>query len=127
MEATPPPQHPAPHAQPPAQPGYGQSPHPQVPPGGGKLDTADTFDRIFKLYGAQFVVFVTTALVVLLPISLLNAAAVRNTSVGLALVSALLGIVGNALYTGTVVEAVHDLRDGQRDFGVGDLLKRAAP
>src|SRR3954452_24184298 len=108
MEATPPPQQPAPYGQPPAQPGYGQPPYPQVPPGGGKLDTADTFDRIFKLYGAQFVVFITTALIVLLPVTLVSAAAVRQGG-GLLLVSFLLSIVGNALYTGTVVEAVHDL------------------
>jgi hypothetical protein len=138
MEATPPEQ-PGPYGQPPAQPGYGQQPgpggqpgygqppYPQVPPGGGKLDTADTFDRIFKLYGAQFVIFVTTALIVVLPAALVNAAILRHGGLGLVPVTVLLTLVADALYTGAVVEAVRDMRDGRRDFGVAQLLSAAGP
>jgi hypothetical protein len=112
----------------PPQHGYQQSPYPQVPPGGGgKLDTADTFDRIFHLYGSQFAVLIGAALVVLLPIALLQAAAARNHTAGMVLLGALLGTVGDGLYTGTVVQAVQDMRDGRRDFGIPQLLTAAVP
>src|SRR4051794_14822962 len=141
MEATPPPQQPGGgQGQPPGygqqpqpgygqqpQPGYGQSPYPQGPPGGGKLDTAGAFERIFQLYGSQFVIFIGAALIVFLPVAVLNGLAIDQGSAGLALLGALLGLVANALYTGTVVEAVRDMRDGKRDQGIGGLFASAAP
>lgn len=134
MEATPPPQQPGPYGQPPAPQGYGQpapgqSPYPPAPPAGGKvkIDTADTFNRIFSLYGSQFLIFVTAALIVFVPVALVNGLAINNSSTGLLLLGSILSLVGNALYTGTVVEAVRDMRDGRRDFGVGQLFRSAAP
>jgi hypothetical protein len=134
MEATPPPQQPGPYGQPPApqghgQPAPGQPPYPPAPPAGGKvkIDTADTFNRIFSLYGSQFLIFATAALIVFVPIAIINGLAINNSSTGLLLLGAILGLVANALYTGTVVEAVRDMRDGRRDFGVGQLFRSAAP
>jgi uncharacterized membrane protein YGL010W len=134
MEATPPPQQPGPYGQPPAPQGYGQpapgqSPYPPAPPAGGKvkIDTADTFNRIFSVYGSQFLVLIGAALIVFVPVALINGLAINNSSTGLLLLGSILGLVGNALYTGTVVEAVRDLRDGRRDFSLGQLFKSAAP
>jgi hypothetical protein len=142
MEATPPPQPPGGgYGQPPGQPGgaqppgapgggYGQSPYPQAPPppgGGGKLDTAGTFERIFQLYGSQFAIFIGAALLVFLPIALLQGVAIDQSSIGLLLLASLLSLVANAFYTGMVVEAVRDMRDGKRDHGIGDLFGAAAP
>jgi uncharacterized membrane protein YGL010W len=134
MEATPPPQQPGPYGQPPATQGYGQpapgqSPYPPAPPAGGKvkIDTADTFNRIFSLYGSQFLVLVSAALIVFVPVAVINGLAINNSSAGLLVLGSILLLVGNALYTGAVVEAVRDMRDGQRDFGVGQLFRSAAP
>jgi hypothetical protein len=127
MEATPPPTPPGGYGQQPAQPGYGQSPYPQVPPGGGQLDTAATFERIGQLYTSQFAVLLGLALVVFVPIALLQGAVASSGSAGLALVTVIIALIGQALYTGAVVEAVHDMRDGRRDFSVPDLFKAAVP
>src|SRR4051812_639150 len=130
MEATPP--SPPPGGDygapaPPPQPGHGQSPYPQTPQGGGKLDTAAVFDTGFQLYGSQFLVFIGTALIVFIPVGLLAGLAAASGSAGLIIVALLIGVVAQALYTGSVVLAVQDMRDGRRDFNVFDLLKGAAP
>src|SRR3954454_17725843 len=128
MEATPPPQQPGGYGTPPpGQPAApGQSPYPTVP-SGGKLDTAGTFERIFQLYGSQFPILLGTALIIFVPVALLNGAVAKNGNVGLAIVAAVIGLIGQALFTGAVVEAVRDMRDGRRDFGIGDLFSSAAP
>ena len=121
MSTTPPP--------PSQQPGppVGGTPYPAQQGPGGKLDTAGTFERIFQVYGAQFVVLIGTALAVFLPITLLSAAAASSGSALLVLAVVVIGVIGQALYTGTVVKAVEDIRDGRRDFSIADLLRAAAP
>ena len=48
-------------------------------------------------------------------------------SVVLGILGALVGLVATFLYTGFVVKLVQDVRDGRRDFGVGELFSHAAP
>jgi hypothetical protein len=48
-------------------------------------------------------------------------------SLVLGLVGALIGLAASFLYTGYVVKLVQDVRDGRRDFSVGDLFSHAAP
>src|SRR4051812_33873368 len=117
------------YGQPPAQPGggYGQQPYPSGPQFSGKLDTAATFERIGQLYTSQFVVLIGLALVIFVPIALLQGAVYSSGSVGLAFVTSIIALIGQALYTGSVVEAVHDMRDGRRDFSVGDLFRASFP
>jgi hypothetical protein len=95
--------------------------------GAGKLDTADAFDRIFALYGHQFGVLIGAALAIFVPIGILSAVVASSGSLVLALVLGVLSAIGQALYTGAVVEAVDDMRDGRRDFSVADLLRSALP
>ena len=94
---------------------------------GGKLDTAESFDRIFGLYGHQFAVLIPLAAVIFIPIAVLSGLASRTGSVALGLVYVVLSLVGQALYTGAVVEAVNDMRDGRRDYSLPELLRAAAP
>src|ERR671932_791185 len=93
----------------------------------GKLDTAASFDRIFGLYGHQFMVLIGSALVVFVPVGILSAIVRSSGSVFLAIAVAVISAIGQALYTGTVVEAVEDMRDGRRDFSVEQLLRAALP
>ena len=120
-----------PPTQPPArQPegGYGQAPSPAGQPGRpAKLDTAGAFEQIFQVYGAQFVTFLILALIVFVPIAILQGAVGASGSLGLAFVLVILQIVGQSLYTGAAVEAVTDIRDGKRDHTAPELLKAALP
>src|SRR5690348_1001634 len=110
MEATPPSPPPGggyggqPPPPQPGQPGggYGQSPYPAQPPVGGKLDTAETFERIGQLYTSQFLVLLGLALIIFVPIALLQGAVYSSGSAGLAIVTSILALVGSALYTGSV-------------------------
>src|SRR5689334_9661334 len=82
---------------------------------------------MFSLYGAQFVVLIGTALAIFIPIGVLSGIAAAIEGVWLVPVIIVLALIGQALYTGTVVEAVADMRDGRRDFSIGTLLRAAAP
>jgi uncharacterized membrane protein len=93
----------------------------------GKLDTAAAFDRMFSLYGRQWSVLLGAALAIFVPIGVLSGVVASSGSVVLALVLVVLAAIGQALYTGAVVEAVDDMRDGRRDFSAIDLLRAALP
>jgi hypothetical protein len=119
MEATPPP---TPGGQ------YGApAPQPPAPFAGGKLDTAQTFERIGSLYVSQFPVLLGLALVIYVPIAILEGAVNSSNSTGLAALTTVISAIGQALFTGAVVGAVADMRDGRRDFGVMQLLRSALP
>jgi uncharacterized membrane protein len=92
-----------------------------------KLDTAAAFDRMFSLYGRQWSVLLGAALAIFVPIGVLSGIVASSGSVVLALVLLVLAAIGQALYTGAVVEAVDDMRDGRRDFSAIDLLRAALP
>lgn len=70
------------------------------------------------LGGALIVIGLAGVIVGLLSIS---------DSVVLGILGALVGLVATFLYTGFVVKLVQDVRDGRRDFGVGELFSHAAP
>ena len=88
-----------------------------------KLDTAGVFEKIFEVYREQFVVFVQAALIVFVPIALIQALAVSAGSAILAIIGGVLSFVGSFWFQGVVVEAVRDIQDGRRDLGVGDLFR----
>ena len=92
-----------------------------------KLDTADSFDRIFALYTRQFAVLIGAALAIYIPIGILSGLVVSSGSVALAVVLGVLSAIGQALYTGAVVESVEDMRDGRRDYSAVELLRGAVP
>jgi hypothetical protein len=92
-----------------------------------KLDTAGVFEKIFDVYRQQFAVFVQAALIVFVPIALVQALAVSADSVLLALIGAVLSFVGTFWFQGAVVEAVRDIQDGRRDLSVGDLFRSVRP
>src|SRR3954454_17241201 len=95
--------------------------------GVAKLDTAAVFDRMFSLYGRQFQVLIGVGVVIFIPIAVLSGILAATDSVVLVPIVVIVGSVGQAIYTGAVVEAVYDMRDGRRDFAVGDLLRAAWP
>jgi hypothetical protein len=48
-------------------------------------------------------------------------------SIILGILGAFVGLAAGFLYTGYVVKLVQDIRDGRRDFSVGELISHAAP
>jgi hypothetical protein len=92
-----------------------------------KLDTARVFERIFNIYGGQFTLLVPTALVLFIPVAIVNGIVLESGG-GLALLlSSALAVIATYWYQGMVVEAVRDIVDGRRDQTVGGLFSSASP
>src|SRR3954447_25433854 len=91
------------------------------------LDTAAVFEKLFAVYREQFAVFVPAALIIFVPVALLQALAVSSGGAGLAVVGIVLSVIGSFLLEGVVVEAVRDIQDGRRDLSLGDLFRSVGP
>ena len=100
---------------------------------GEQLAVGRILRRVFTFYGQQFGLLFPAALVVFLPIAIINGAITQNgesagaAGVLLALVSAAIAFVGSFWYQGVVVEAVRDILDGKRDFSLGQLFRSVTP
>jgi hypothetical protein len=92
-----------------------------------RLDTSDTLTEVFNLYGQQAGVLLPAALVIFIPIAILEGLARSGGGILFGLVVAAIAVIGNFWYQGVVVEAVRDMQDGRRDFELGDLFRSASP
>ena len=97
-----------------------------------KLDIGQTLRRVFQFYGQQFGLLVPAALIVFLPVAIINGAIgqggrITAGAILLTLVSAAVSFVGGFWYQGMVVEAVRDMIDGVRDYSLGQLVRSVTP
>src|SRR4051794_21083272 len=92
-----------------------------------KLDTGRVFERIFKIYGEQFSLLIPAALVLFLPVSILNGILLDSGGVLLGLATIAISLIATYWFQGMVVEAVVDILDGRRDHTVGSLFSSATP
>src|SRR3954452_8474067 len=92
-----------------------------------KLDTSGVFEKLFATYRDQFTVFVPAALIIFVPVALLQALAVGTGGVRFVVPRSGPSIIGAFLLQGVVVEAVRDIQDGRRDLSIGDLFRSASP
>src|SRR5215210_1373047 len=93
-----------------------------------KLDTARVFERIFEIYRDQFTLLVAAALVVFVPVAIVNGIVYAgDVSLVGVLFILVLGTIATYWFQGMVVEAAQDILDGRRDHTVGSLLRSAAP
>jgi hypothetical protein len=92
-----------------------------------KLDTARVFERTFKIYGDQFTLLIPAALVLFIPVALLNALILASGSVLAALLATAVALVAIFWLQGMVVEAARDILDGRRDHTIGSLIESATP
>jgi hypothetical protein len=92
-----------------------------------KLDTGRVFERIFNIYGEQFTLLVPAALVLFIPVAILNGLLLTTGGVLVSLATAAISLIATFWYQGMVVEAVIDILDGRRDHTVGSLFSAAAP
>jgi hypothetical protein len=93
-----------------------------------KLDIGSVFERIFATYGKQFPVLIGIALVIFVPVAIVNGLILADgTNVLGFAISTLVTWIGTYWYTGTVVLAAEDMLDGRRDHSIGSLLSSSAP
>lgn len=92
-----------------------------------KLDTARVFERIFRIYGDQFTLLIPVALLLFVPVALLNALILSGGTVLALLLTAAIATIATYWYQGMVVEAARDILDGRRDHTIGSLFGSALP
>lgn len=92
-----------------------------------KLDTATIFERLFEVYRAQFTLLFPAALLLFVPVALIDGALATGGGIGLALIGSALSIIATFWLQGMVIEAVRDIQDGRRDFTIGGLFQSVMP
>jgi ABC-type multidrug transport system fused ATPase/permease subunit len=93
-----------------------------------KLDTARVFERIWEIYKDQFTLLIPAALVVFVPVAVINGVVYAgDVSIFGALIVAAVATIATYWFQGMVVEAARDILDGQRDHTIGSLLRSVTP
>lgn len=90
-----------------------------------KIEVGDVLGEVFSIYRDNAGVLLPVAFWLFLVVAILDGLA--GSSLLLILVSSVIGIAAGTLYQGTVVNLVHDVQDGRRDFSAAELLGSAAP
>jgi hypothetical protein len=92
-----------------------------------KLDVPTVIQRVFEVYRDQFGLLIPAALIIFIPLALLNGLFLTTGNLVGALLSAVVAAIGTYWFQGMVVEATHDILDGRRDHTVGSLFQSVAP
>jgi hypothetical protein len=91
-----------------------------------RVDVGKVIGETFSIYGAHAGVLLGSAVVVFVVVGVIQGLLAATDSFLLQLVGAAVNVIGTTLYTGFVVKLVEDVRDGKRDFTVGELFGSAA-
>lgn len=102
-------------------------PPPPPPPAAGRrpIDVGRVIRETFSIYAANAAPLLITAFIVFLISGLIQG--LLTDGFILQLIGSVVALVATALYTGFVVKLVEDVRDGRRDFSVGELISSASP
>jgi hypothetical protein len=93
-----------------------------------KLDLGKVLERTWETYRDQFGLLIPAALIVFVPIAIINGLILSAGGVLGALLAAAVGIVATYWFQGMVVEAARDIIvDARRDHTVGSLFRSVAP
>jgi hypothetical protein len=93
-----------------------------------KLDVGRVFERIFAIYRDQFTLLIPAALVVFVPVAIINGIVYAgDVSLAGVLLIAVIGTIATYWFQGMVVEAARDILDDRRDYTVGTLVRSAVP
>lgn len=79
----------------------------------------------FSIYGNHAAPLLITAFIVFLIVGLVQG--LLGDEFIPQLIGTIVSLIASALYTGFVVKLVEDVRDGRRDFSVGELISSASP
>lgn len=95
-----------------------------------KIDIGSIFKAVFETYKDQAALLLPAALIVFLPVAVINAV-IGGVGAGLGIVltviAGVVSFIGTFWYQGMVVEAVRDMQDGRRDFSIGALFSSVTP
>jgi hypothetical protein len=92
-----------------------------------RIEPGRVIGEAFETYRAHAGPLLGGAVIVIGIAGIINGLLGMTGSLGLVLVGVLIGLAASFLYTGYVVKLVQDVRDGRRDFSVGELFSHAAP
>jgi hypothetical protein len=92
-----------------------------------RLDVGTVLQRVFNIYRDQFGLLIPAALVVFVPVAIVNAIVFNSDFVLAGLITAGIALIGTFWYQGMVVEAARDILDGRRDHSIGSLFGAASP
>jgi hypothetical protein len=92
-----------------------------------RIDPGRVIGEAFRTYQSQAAPLLGGAVIVIGIAGVINGLLGMSESLVLILLGVLIGLAASFLYTGYVVKLVQDVRDGRRDFGVGELFSNAAP
>jgi hypothetical protein len=92
-----------------------------------RIEPGRVIGQAFETYQAHAGPLLGGALVVIGIAGVVEALLSVSGSIILGILGALVGLAAGFLYTGYVVKLVQDVRDGRRDFSVGELFSHATP
>lgn len=92
------------------------------------LDIGGVLSRVFSTYGSQLGVLLPGALIVFLPIAIINGLILgAGGNLVLLVITGLISVVGTYFFMGMVVQLVRDIQDGRRDSTLGQLFQSVTP
>jgi hypothetical protein len=91
------------------------------------IDPGRVIGEAFQTYRDHAGALLGGAVIVIGISAVINGLFATTDSLILIAVGAVISILAGVLYAGYVVKLVQDVRDGRRDFSVGDLFSAAAP
>lgn len=103
-------------------------PHPPPPPapaGRRPIEVGRVLSETFSIYANHAAPLLITAFIIFLISGLIQG--LLTDGFFLQLIGTIVSLVATALYAGFVVKLVDDVRDGRRDFSVGELISSASP
>ena len=91
------------------------------------IDPGRVIGEAFQTYRDHAVALLGGALIVIGISAVINGLFATTDSLLLITVGIVISILAGVLYAGYVVKLVQDVRDGRRDFSIGELFSAAAP
>ena len=91
------------------------------------IEPGRVIGEAFRTYQEHAVPLLGGAVIVIGIAGIINGLLGMSDSLVLILLGVLIGLAASFLYTGYVVKLVQDVRDGRRDFSVGELFSHATP
>lgn len=108
-----------------------------------KIEVGQILSAVFRTYREQAGLLLPAALIVFIPVEVINGLLTGGLLAGsdpasaqglgplgalvLAALAIMVSLIATYLYQGMVVEAARDMRDGRRDFSLGSLFSSVTP
>jgi hypothetical protein len=92
-----------------------------------KLDISDVFDRTFKVYTDQALLLIPAALLVFLPVAVVNGVLQSKISGLIIALSVVVSVIATVWFEGMVVQAVRSNLQGKGRMSLGAMFESAAP